>query len=313
MPNFPLPITRVRHSGAEADVLLEAFIDGGRLAARRPPRGIAPEQVSKWIIEHVPADCPPGMVMRSADTVRFYERSDVIDHFKPFLTRNESDARAFGRSMQVLQLMAEVGSPEQAAFAAGYFKDVLLPQAVAMDNFALVLDTAEALALTVDLGAVDRRLQAAIDAARQVGDLKGAAGVPYRKYADLRSNNWPNAVLVIEGKRHLARADADKRMPDLVSVYLGGTPVSGASMEVWSGRMIRAHANKAEGHAAVVKAFSQAMDGALTGKAAKPRTDFVVHRSAQAIIYLQGQLTPAQTAAYRALDSGPLNFLWDEY
>ena len=304
MPNFPLPITHVRHSGAEADVLLEAFIDGGRFAGRRPPRGISPAQVSKWIIEHVPADCPPGMVMRSVDTARYYERSDIIDHFKPFLNRKESDARAYGRSMQVLQLMGEGGSPEHAAFAAGYFKDVLLPHAVTMDNFALVLDTAEALALTVDLAAVERRLQAAIG---------GASGVSARKYADYRSNNYPNAVLVIEGKRHLARADPAQRLPDLVSVYLGGTPVSGPSMEVWSGRLIRAHAHKPDAHAAVIKTFSKAIDDALGGEAPKASKGFVVHRSAQAIIYLQGQLAPAHEAAYRAIDSTQQNFLWDEY
>jgi len=304
MPTFPLPITRVRHTGRAADLLLEAFMDGGRLAGRRPPRGIGPQQASQWIVKNVPPDCPPVMVMHATDTARYYELGDIVEHFKPFLNRREADARDYGRSMQVLQLMGDVGSPEQAAFAASYFKDVLLPNVVTMDSFALVLDTAEALALAVDMPAVERRLQAAIGS---------ASGMSARKYGDYRNNDYPNAVLVVEGKRHLAKADPVQRLPDLVSVYLGGTAVSGPSMEVWAGRLIRAHANKPESHAAVIKTFSKAIDDAVAGKASKSVKDFAIHRAAQAIIYLQGQLTPAQEASYRAADSSQQNFLWDEY
>ena len=312
MPNFPLPITRVRWTGADADLLLEGFIDGGRLAGRRPPRGIHPEQVSKWIIANVQPDCAPGIMMRVAQTVRFYERRDVIDHLKRFLTRNESDARSFGRSMQVLQMMGDVGSPDQAGFAAGYFKDVLLPQPVVMDNFALVLETAEALAITVDLTAVERRLQSAIDAARQVGDLDGAGGATWRKYSDYRRNDYPNAVLVVEGRRHLIKSEPAERLQDLVQIYMGESAVSGPSMEVWTGRLIRAYASTVQAHATVIKAFSRTIDDALDGHAAKPKRDFQVHRASQAIIYLQGELAPPHEAAYKAIDPGLQHFLWDD-
>ena len=55
------------------------------------------------------------------------------------------------------------------------------------------------------------------------------------------------------------------------------------------------------------------IDDAVAGKASKSVKDFTIHRAAQAIIYLQGQLTPAQEASYRAADSSQQNVLWDEY
>ena len=252
--NFPLPITRVRWTGTQADILLEAFVDGGRLAGRRPPRGIHPEQVSRWIVQAIQADCAPGIMMRAAQTIRFYECRDVIDHLRRFLTRDESDARSFGRSMQILQVMGDVGLPEHAAFAAAYFKDVLLPLPVVMDNFALVLETAEALAITVDLKAIEGRLTFALDAARQVGDLDGAAGGPWRKYSDYQRNNYPNTIVMVESKRYLVRSGPEQRLEGLIQVYLGESPVSGPAMETWSGRLIRAHANTVDTHAAVIKA-----------------------------------------------------------
>lgn len=312
MPVFPLPITRVRVRDVEADALLANFIHGSRRSGRRPPRGVDPAHVTKWIIANVQPETDASTMMRVGDTARFYESTGILDHLKSFLTRKEADGDAFGRSLQVLQVLGDIGSAEDATFAAGYFKDVLLPQPFVMDNFGLVLETAEALAPVVDLPAIERRVQSAIDAARKVGNLDGAAGLPYRKYSDLRRNNYPNAVLAIEGKRHLARAEPAQRLPDLVRVYLGETALSGLAMEVWSGRLIRAHASNAERHAAVIKAFASAIDGALSGKADKSRRDFAVHRSAQAIVYLQGELTPAQAAAYRALATGPLNFLNDD-
>ena len=312
MLDFPLPITRIRSTGAEADSLLEGFVDGGRLAGRRPPRGIHPEQVSKWIIQHIQPDCAPGNMMRVAQTVRFYESGDVIDHHKRFLTRDESDARSFGRSMQILQIMGDVGSQDHASFAAGYFKDVLLPQPVVMDNFALVLETAEALANTVDLAAIERRLKDALEAARKVGDLDGAAGGPWRKYSDYHGNDYPNAVLVIEGKRYLVRSGPTQRLEGLIHVYLGQSPVSGPAMEVWSGRLIRAHVTSADTHGAVIRSFTRVIADALTGTVAKPKRDFLIHRASQAIVYLQGELAPSHEAAYKAILSGPQNFLWDD-
>ena len=310
--NFPLPITRVRWTGTQADILLEAFVDGGRLAGRRPPRGIHPEQVSRWIVQAIQADCAPGIMMRAAQTIRFYECRDVIDHLRRFLTRDESDARSFGRSMQILQVMGDVGLPEHAAFAAAYFKDVLLPLPVVMDNFALVLETAEALAITVDLKAIEGRLTFALDAARQVGDLDGAAGGPWRKYSDYQRNNYPNTIVMVESKRYLVRSGPEQRLEGLIQVYLGESPVSGPAMETWSGRLLRAHANTVDTHAAVIKAFTRTIDDALGGNAAKLKRDFLIHRASQAIIYLEGELAPAQEAAYRAIEPGLQNFLWDD-
>jgi len=83
-------------------------------------------------------------------------------------------------------------------------------------------------------------------------------------------------------------------------------------METWSGRLIRAHASSVDTHAAVIKAFTRTIDDALGGGVAKPKQDFLVHRAAQAILYLQGELAPAHEAAYKAIDPGLQNFLWDD-
>lgn len=313
MPIFPIPITLVRWLPGDAAEMLDQFVNGSRFVGRRPPRGLDPEFVSYWIRENVKPDCAPGVMMRVVDVLRFYERKDVLDHTSRFLTRNEGEERAFRRSMYVLQAIGEVGSPEQANFAVRYFNEFLLPQPFAMEFFSLVLETAESLALDVDFAAVGRRLQAAIDAAGKVDNLEGSAGLPWRKYSDYNRNNYPNAGRIVEAKRLLVRAQPNERLPELLFIYLGESPFSSASMEIWAGRLIREYASQAEDTQSVVLgAFAQIIDGALNSQVPKPEKDFYIHRAAQAIIYLQGKLSFPQAAAYGAIETGTDNFLWDD-
>jgi hypothetical protein len=313
MPRFPIPITLTRWPNRDASASLERFVNGPRFVGRRPPRGLDPEFVSYWIRENVKPDCAPAAMMRVVDVLRFYERNDVLDHTSRFLNRNEGDERAFRRALYVLQAIGEVGTLEQTNFAVRYFNEFLLPQPIAMEFFSLVLETAESLALAIDFTAVGRRLQAAIDAASKVPDLEGSAGLPWRKYSDYNRNDYPNGARIVEAKRLLVRATPDQRLPELMFIYHGESPFSSPSMEIWAGRMIREYARQSEETQAVVLAtFAQIINGALNSQLPKPRKDFLVHRAAQAIIYLQGELSFPQEAAYDAIEQGVESFLWDD-
>ena len=312
MPIFPIPITLVRWPNRDAAKLLEDFVNGPRFAGRRPPRGIDPEYVSYWLRENIKPDCAPSAMMRVVDIFRFYERKDVLDHTSRFLNRDEGEERAFRRAMYVLQAIGEAGTSEQATFAVRYFNEFLLPQPIAMDFFALVLETAEALALAVDFSAVGRPLQSALDAAGKAPNLEGSGGLPWRVYSDYNRNNYPNAALIIEAKRRLFRTDPAQRLQELLFIYLGESPLSSASMEIWAGRLIREYAMKENTQPVVLAAFAQIFDGTLKSEMPKPKKEFLLHRAAQAVIYLQGSLTFPQEAAYEAIENGPENFLWDD-
>jgi hypothetical protein len=252
-------------------------------------------------------------MMRVVDTLRFYERNDVLDTISRFLNRKEGDERDFRRSNYVLQAIGEVGTPEQAAFAVRYFNEFILPQPIAMEFFSLLLETAETLSAAVDFTAVGRRLQTALDAAGNAENLEGSGGLPWRKYSDFNRNNYPNAARIIEAKRLLLRATPEQRLPELMMIYLGDSPFASPSMEIWTGRMIRDYARSAEEtQAAVLTALAQVLDGAISSQLPKPQKEFFIHRAAQAVLYLQGELNFTQEAAYEAIESGPESFLWDD-
>lgn len=311
MPTPPVTITLVRHRGQAADAVLRNFVDGGTEAGRRAPRGIDPEFVSYWLRENIKPDCSPSAMMRTGDLLRFYERKDVLDAVSRLLTRNESQERAFRVSMYALQAIGEVGTLEQQAFATRYLNEFLLPQPVAMDFFNLVLETAEALAPAVDMAAVGRRLQAAIDAVGTPKDLNTSAAIPYMKYSDYRTLSYPAAVRTVEAKRRLLAIAPAGRLQELLFIYLGESPLSSPAMITWSGRLLRQHA-MADGQDAVLAALAAILDGALGSQMPKPKKEFIVQRAAQAIVYLQGKLTFPQEAAFDAIKPRMLNFLWDD-
>jgi len=311
MPNPPFSITIVRWPSRDAARLLNAFVFGGLESGPRPPRGIDPEYVSYWIRQNLKPDCSPLAMMRVADLLRFYERRDILEHVSRFLTRNEAADRPFRRALYVLQTIGELGSPEQCAFAVRYLNEFLLPQAIAMEFFALILDTAVALATAVDLAVIGRRLQGAIDAAGTPKDLESAEAIPYLKYSNYRVIDYPAAGRIVEAKRRLAGAAPAMRLQELLYIYLGESPLSTPAMIVWAGRMIREYVIK-DGQTEVLDAFSQIMDGALKSTMPEPKKEFMLARAGWAILYFRGKLSIPQEMAFDAIPSKQLSFLCDE-
>lgn len=311
MSTTPLPITLVRWPNRDAARKLEDFVFGDRFVGRRPPRGINPEFVSYWIRENWKADCAPGAAMRLLDLLRFYERRDVLDLVGRALTRNETDDRAFRRSCYAVQIIAEIGTFEQASFAARYFVEFLLPLPFAMDFFSLVLETAESLAATLDIAAVGRRLQIALDTASKAPDLDGPGGLNWRKYSDYNRNNLPATALVVEAKRRLLTSDPTQRLPELIMIYLGQSPLSSATMEIWAGRLLRDYAING-GQPALVNALTQLFEAALRSEMPKENKEFFLSRTGHAILYLQGKLSFPHEAAFGAIQNVPAPFLCDD-
>lgn len=313
MATVPIPLTIVRWPRKQAIEKLDAFVLGGRFAGRRPPRGIDPDAAAEWVRLKIKPDASTSAMFRVVDLVRFYELSAIIPHVAAMLQRNESDSRSFGVAACILQVLGEVGNGDQLRFGANYYNEYLVPNPQSIEQLSLMLETAEALGALIDLEPLNVGLQAAIVSAAKVPDLDGPAGIRYRSLSDQQRLKLPRTVMVVQAKRRLLSADPIQRLPELIKIYLGESDLSGTSLDVWSARLIRAHMRQEGSNREIVyNAFNQIIDGTLRSKLPKPRAEFLIHRSAQALMYLGGKLTEPQEAAYQKIRSGPENFLWDD-
>jgi len=311
MSSVHIPITQIRWLTRDMAEQLERFVFGGHYSGSRPPRGLDPEYVSYWIRENIKPGASPMAMMRVAHLLRFYERADVLDLIGRQLSRTDATEPGFGRNAYTLQCIAEVGTPQQKQFAGGLFNELLIPHPFAMRGFLLLLDTAETLAGFADTTAVGRLLQRELESASKAGNLRGPEGLPWRKYSDYNRNQLPQSLASIAAKERLLAQAPAVRLQELIFIYLGESPVSTFTMEVWAGRLIRAYAMDGE-QPAVVQAFGRIIDGAMNSQMQQPKKEFLIFRAAQAILYLQGKLTYPQEAAFDAIANGPTSFLWDD-
>ena len=308
---MPIPITQVRYSPEEGEQVLRRFIFGGPYAGRRPPRGVPPPTVVEFIVENVKPDAKPHVFLRTVDTALFYESKEILPHIRQMLTARETDSRSVQRSAYCLQLFGNLGTPEEVVQAAQYFDRILVPHQAAGENLDLLLATLPTLAPAGNIDRIYQRIGEQIREATEVPKPDDPENMRALGLQNIMSLKVPVAATLLQGKsRLLAQTPAQRRM-ELISIYLGQSPLSDEPTHIWAGRLLRKECMELD-PAPVYADLGRAIDAADPQRLDPERAEFITHRAAQAIIYLQGKLTKGQQARYAKVKEAPQNFLWDD-
>ena len=93
--------------------------------------------------------------------------------------------------------------------------------------------------------------------------------------------------------------------------WLGASPFSSPYLVTWSARMLRLEALEADPEPIRIE-FSRFLDAHMPDprQGRPPSAKFV--RAAHAILYLQGELSASQRAAYKSGQALSMDFLWDD-
>ena len=277
----------------------------------RPPRGVEPELVSRFIKEELLAESPADAYAKTAEVLRYYERNDVIRHIQKALRGQERTAEDFCRSAYALQAISEVGSPQAAEQAAQYYDQKLVPHPEALNFLPLLIETLVVLAPSGSKDKLALRINREVNRRAPIENESEESMMAYDAIMEMQQDKLPRAVNMIETKKKLMELKPAESRPELINLYLGITP-SNNWMQVWAGRMLRRQAM--EGDPAPIHAVLAAeIDKADPEKVGKDSiTDTIVNRSAQAILYLQGKLTKTQRERYEDTKLQAMNFLWDD-
>jgi hypothetical protein len=312
IPSRHIPITQVRCNPLEGRHLIEGYLFGGKFGPPRVPRGIEPEIVSQTIIERVSPISSPDVYERTLEAIRFYERADVVPHLMLALTGTEADVSAVSRSTYILQAAGDFGTEEVTTRASQYFDAKLVPHPSALGTLPQMLEALIALALAASPTRLAQRIQTELSKAAPTQNLNEEGMRNYQRLASYQRNDLHNAISLMDNRRRLASLQPDFRRSELVQIYLGQSAFSTAQMETWSARLLRAEAITSNPHA-VISEFLKAIESLPLQKLGETAAAIIITRAAQAILYLQGKLSPQQTAVYeKARKSGGMNFLWDD-
>jgi len=305
-----IPITAVRYNRKRGRDVLQSFLFDQRYGGIRVPRGVPPDLVSEFIGERLQPDSPPGVYSKVAATLRFYERPDVLPRLRQALTGRAEDLDAVLRQAFVIQSLGDLGTPEEGAQAGAYLDRILVPQALALNAYAVLFEALIALAPAGSPQRLMERLAVAVhQAAENQGTERGMQD--YQRIAAIQRNEQPRYRTRWEAKGRLAPQSPADRRTAMVRIYLRETPISSPQIEEWAARMLRAEAMQGDPQP-VYAAFGQAMEAVDPKKIGPQRARFEIVRGAQAIRYLQGKLSARQEELYDKAGKGAVNFLWDD-
>lgn len=307
-----IPITQVRLDEGQAEQALQRYVFGGRYGGPRPPRGIDPNYVSRFLRERLKPDSPADAYARTGELLRFYERPDIVPQLLDALTAREVIDTDIYRSAYAVQAIGDLGSAEQAAAAAQYFDLVLVPHPAVDDSVFPVL--IESLLPLVPAGSsekLERRLALEVQRGSKSASVVGPAGISARRLQDLQDNRMRAALARVALKKKILALAPPLRRRELVRAYQAEIGLADPASGVWAARLLRREAREDPASANGVYAeFARAIDEA----AAKPpeRAGFYVRRAAQAILYLRGTLSPAHRELLEKANDRSANFLWDD-
>ena len=292
-----IPITVVRYPEKQARDIFAAFIFGSRYTPPRPPRGIPPALVARFLETELKPETAPLAYQRALEAMRFYETTGLGPHFRKILAAAAGQAyRDARRAAFVLQMLGDLGTPEDSEWGADYLDRQLLPRPDFPDIADLLLETLLALAPAGGLAAFAARLRTDSGKLREIAD-----------------NRLPGAADLIAAKKRLLASPASApRRQELIAIYLGQSDLSEPYLVTWAARMLRREAMEG-GPAAICAGFGQAIDALASKENGDSQTGFEIVRAAQAILYLQGKLTPQWSKLYaRSHPERAQNFLSDD-
>ncbi len=309
---MPIQITVVRYDASTARGKLDVFLFDKRYGGPRVPRGIEPKLVSDFIQERLKPDSPPDAYMRVAEVLRFYEQPDALRTVRLALTGNESTPTDTMRSAYALQAIGDLGTPGEVSQGADYFDRVLVPQPqLTPELYSILLDTLLTLAPAGSTAALSQKLNQEVRKLEPAQRSSEAAMFAYDKLAAVQRNQLPKTNMAIEYKKQVAAAPPNPRRGELARMYLGLSPRGGGALGIWAARLLRKEAMEGDPEP-VYAEFSKAMDSIDEKKVGKDPAKLIFLRGAQAILYLQGKLSPEQRDRFDEAGTPGMNFLWDD-
>jgi hypothetical protein len=311
VPVRKIPITVVRYSKEEGIARIHNFIFGGKYGLPRVPRGVEPEVVSHAIRQNLKPESSPDAYERTLETIRFYERPDVVPGMMLALKSHEANAGDVRRSTYVLQAAGDFGSEDVSHRAGQYLDATLVPNPSMLDALPQMVEALVALSLSASPTKFAQRIQNDMTKAAESQNSSEEGMRNYQRLASFQRNDLRKTVTLMDHRKRLASLQPGNRRAELVQIYLGQSPLSTAQMETWAARLLRAEA--LFNPEPVFAEFTRAIDAIAAQKLAETASDILILRAAQAILYLQGSLSPQHQAMYeKAKKVGAMNFLWDD-
>lgn len=184
------------------------------------PRNLAAPEVAKFLNGKIEKTTALKSFTRVESAAKFYETFEVVEKFKGFLDKKESGEEDVRRSIVIARIIAYLGTAEDVAFAAQYYK-YLIGRAESESEFEDLVLLHEVLGLGSNSGDLNKKLQSKIASLETKKDSDFQAGLQYQKFKESIGQKLYRAEKVQPIKDSILKtADRKKRLEAEIKAYL---------------------------------------------------------------------------------------------
>lgn len=219
---------------------LETFIFSPDIyKAEIVPRKLSPEKVGRFLSEKVDGKAKLKVFIQVEKAAKFYETFEVVEKYKKFLNKNETNPEDVCRSIIITRIIALLGHGEDINFARQYYK-YLVERADSVEEFEALILLYDAFNSVSDSDVLHKKINtksAALEAKKESDD---DARIEYLELVGTVNNKLLRAEKAQEVKAEILKtSDRKKRIEEEAKFYLTITAAYSEYLQPWATDRLR--------------------------------------------------------------------------
>lgn len=253
------------------------------------PKRINPQFADEYIREKVSKDSEPIVCRHARQLVDFYDLRQTLPHFREFLSKQEDDAEAFNRSMQVVMMLAEAGEDDDWKLADDYFQNQLLRLRPAREHLPILIRCWASLGPKSSGEEFERQFADEVALREKTRDRGDEAEINYQELQAAYVNDLPRARRAVEFRGKVAQMKGEARFKALIENYARLDDLPPEYLNDWAARLLRRAADDDEAKARIIHLMRERVKSAQADTSLDQQTKlFVKRRLLRAVEYFDG-------------------------
>lgn len=203
------------------------------------PRRLSPPNVAQFLIQKINKDTKLEAFVQVEKVAKFYDTFEVVEKYKTFLDKSESNSDAIIRSIVITRIIAVLGDGKDWEFAKQYY-EYLIQKIDTVEEFEHIIILHENLGLGKSSTALREKINSKLKSLEASKETDYAAGAKYAKIKqsiDLKLRQ-AEEVQAIKDKI-LVMTDRKQRLAEEIKLYLYMNYGVPDLLDPWSARRLR--------------------------------------------------------------------------
>jgi hypothetical protein len=184
------------------------------------PRRLSPPDVAKFLIQKIDRDTKLESFVQVEKAADFYDSTEIVEKYKGFLDKKESNSDDIRRSIVVARIIAILGTPDDISFANDYY-NYLITKVNTLEEFEDLIELHERLGLGLNSAALRGKIKARTEMLKPTNDADYGGRLNYLKFQETTEQKMKLAEQIQQIKdKVLKNSDRHARIEEEIRMYV---------------------------------------------------------------------------------------------